>query len=145
VTIVLPLTLSILPVLMLRLDAQPLAIPLAAVREVIPLDGTHIHYVSGRPALLVRGEALPIVDLAERMGFSSRGTCSAGIVAQVGSHTVVLRVDAVIGQDEVMIKPVEGVKPRGVAGATLSGDGVLVLVLDLNELLSCPQELMEPR
>jgi two-component system chemotaxis sensor kinase CheA len=58
-----------------------------------------------------------------------------GVVATIGDRTVVLQADQVIGQDEVMIKPLEGIKPRGIAGATLSSEGVLVLVLELHELL----------
>jgi two-component system chemotaxis sensor kinase CheA len=52
-----------------------------------------------------------------------------------GDTRLILGVDEVSGQAEVMIKPLAGMKPHGVAGATLSGEGVLVLVLDLNELL----------
>ena len=46
-----------------------------------------------------------------------------------------LAVDSFVGQDEVMIKPLEGIKPKGVTGATLSGEGVVVLVLEMHEML----------
>ena len=48
---------------------------------------------------------------------------------------MILAVDSLLGQDEVMIKPLEGIKPKGVSGATLSGEGLLVLVLELRELM----------
>jgi two-component system, chemotaxis family, sensor kinase CheA len=57
------------------------------------------------------------------------------VLLGAGEQTYVIGVDGFMGQDEVMIKPLEGVKPKGVAGATLSGDGELVLLLELRELL----------
>jgi two-component system chemotaxis sensor kinase CheA len=133
VTIVLPLTLAILPVLMLRSGEQPYAMPLSAVREVIAIDSATVQSVSGRPALAIRGDVLPLVPLSRLVGEGGPG--AVGVVATIGDRTVVLQADQVIGQDEVMIKPLEGIKPRGIAGATLSSEGVLVLVLELHELL----------
>ena len=134
-TIVLPLTLAILPVLTLRVGNQPFAVPLAAVREVIAIDESRLKQVSGRPSLVLRNEALPVVSLETLIGAPSGGKGGAGIVAHLTGRELVLRADAVIGRDDVMIKPLEGVKPRGIAGATLSGDGVVILVLELEELL----------
>ena len=48
----------------------------------------------------------------------------------------ILAVDGFVGRDEVIIKPLQGVKPKGVAGATLSGDGSVVLILDMEELMA---------
>jgi len=132
-TITLPLTLAILPVLMLKLGGQPFAIPLGAVREVIEIE--RLQYVSGRPAIVVRGEVLPVVDLGAALDRGSGEVGAYGVVVNLGDTRLILGVDAVSGQAEVMIKPLAGMKPHGVAGATLSGEGVLVLVLDLSELL----------
>jgi two-component system chemotaxis sensor kinase CheA len=54
---------------------------------------------------------------------------------QTAAATVVLAVDGFIGRDDVVIKALEGIKPRGIAGATLSGEGSVVLVLDMESLL----------
>ncbi|HLU76606.1 MAG TPA: chemotaxis protein CheA [Burkholderiales bacterium] len=135
VSIVLPLTLAILPVLNLRLGMQPFAVPLAAVREIIELSDEVIEYVSGKPHILMRGEVLPFVELSHLLNRPRDGLAPLGVVATVGDRTMVLGVDGLMGQDEVMIKPLAGVKPRGVAGATISGEGSLVLVLELHELL----------
>ncbi|HEY1328110.1 MAG TPA: chemotaxis protein CheA [Casimicrobiaceae bacterium] len=134
VSIRLPLTLAILPVLMFRLQTQAYALPLSLVGEIVRIQPSQTHLVSGHPAMLVRGQALPIVDVAAMLGRRhDRG--DIGIVVHYGEHSMVLAVDSFVGQDEVVIKALEGFKPRGVAGATLASDGALVLVLDLSELL----------
>jgi two-component system chemotaxis sensor kinase CheA len=135
ITISLPLTLAILPVLMLRLEEQIYSLPLSCVREIIPIEQDKIQYVSGKPNLIVRGDVLPIVDLAVLLGRESAVVDKVGVLATSGQRTVILAVDSLLGQDEVMIKPLEGIKPKGVAGATLSGEGLLVLVLELRELM----------
>ncbi|VCU69914.1 Chemotaxis protein CheA [Pigmentiphaga humi] len=135
IVISLPLTLAILPVLMLKLVDQPYAIPLSVVREIIPLRQEEMHRVGNSQALTIRGEILPVVDLAVLLGRERAEPPSLAVVVAHGERQLVLGVDGFIGQDEVMIKPLEGIHPRGVAGATLSGDGTLVLVLEMKQLL----------
>ncbi len=135
IVISLPLTLAILPVLMLKLLDQPYAIPLSVVREIIPLRQEDIHQVGHGQALSLRGEVLPVFDLAALLGREREQPPSLAVVLAHGERQLVLGVDGFIGQDEVMIKPLEGIHPRGVAGATLSGDGTLVLVLEMKQLL----------
>jgi len=84
---------------------------------------------------VVRGEVIPLLDLATLIGRVSSDGPKVGVLALSGNQACILAVDSLVGQDEVMIKPLEGVKPRGVAGATLSGEGLLVLVLELRELI----------
>ena len=131
----LPLTLAILPVLMLDVCDQRYAIPLSSVCEVIGIDPALVKSVSGRPAMMLRGEALPLVDLAGPLARSRTVPAAVAIIARLGESLIALGADVCHGQDEVMLKPLEGFKPRGVSGATLSGDGSLVVVLDLPELL----------
>lgn len=134
-TIVLPLTLAILPVLVVRLKDQPFALPLAAVREVISLSQKAVQEVSGRPSVVIRGEVLPILRLADLLGWESDSVGEVGVLIQVAGMDFVLAADSFVGRDDVVIKPLDTFKPKGVAGATLSREGVLVLVLDLRELL----------
>jgi len=131
----LPLTLAILPVLVLSEGGQFYALPLSAVREVLDLARERVQHVAGRPALVVRGEALPLVGLASALGGQPHALPRYGAVVEWGQTRLVLGVAAVNGRDDVMVKPLGGVRPRGVAGATLAGDGQLVLVLNLNELI----------
>lgn len=134
-TIALPLTLAILPVLMLKLDHQVYALPLSSVQEIIPIDPKLVQMVNNHPTLMIRGNVLPIFDLANLVGRPRETPAQTGVVAVLGERGFVLGCDGFVGQDEVMIKPLEGVHPKGVSGATLSGDGTLVLVLEMKELL----------
>jgi len=135
ITILLPLTLAILPVLMLKLEEQIYSLPLSCVREIIPIEDDKVQHVGSRPTMVVRGEVIPLLDLATLIGRESAPTPKVGVLTISGSKACILAVDSLVGQDEVMIKPLEGVKPKGVAGATLSGEGLLVLVLELRELI----------
>lgn len=135
ITISLPLTLAILPVLMLKLEEQIYSLPLSCVREIIPIEEDKIQKVSGKPNLVVRGEVIPLLDLATLIGRPTSPGPKVGVLTLSGNKACILAVDTLVGQDEVMIKPLEGVKPKGVAGATLSGEGLLVLVLEIRELL----------
>ncbi|HEX4327210.1 MAG TPA: chemotaxis protein CheA [Burkholderiales bacterium] len=135
VTISLPLTLAILPVLMMKQGGQTFAMPLTAVREIISILPENLQHVSGQPTLVVRGEALPVMQLSDLLDRPQTGESLVGVVATSGDKAYVLAVDSFVGQDEVMIKPLEGIKPKGVTGATLSGEGVVVLVLEMHEML----------
>ena len=135
ITISLPLTLAILPVLMLKLEEQIYSLPLSCVREIIPIEEDKVQYVGGKPTMVVRGEVIPLLDLATLIGRESAPTPKVGVLTLSGNKACILAVDSLVGQDEVMIKPLDGIKPKGVAGATLSGEGLLVLVLELRELI----------
>ena len=134
-TITLPLTLAILPVLIVRLGTQPFAIPLSMVREIMPIDPQAIQQVSGRATLVVRGEVLPVRTLAGLLDWPDSTSPAFGVLMQSAETVFVLAIDGFIGRDDVVIKPLTDVKPRGIAGATLSGEGSVVLVLDMEELL----------
>ena len=135
ITISLPLTLAILPVLMLKLEEQIYSLPLSCVREIIPIEDDKVQYVGSKPTMVVRGEVIPLLDLATLIGRESAPTPKVGVLTISGNKACILAVDSLVGQDEVMIKPLDGIKPKGVAGATLSGEGLLVLVLELRELI----------
>ncbi len=135
-TITLPLTLAILPVLTVRLGAQPFAVPLSMVREIIPIAPQDVQQVSGRATLVVRDEVLPVKTLASLIGWPEQGPPAFGVLMQSAESAFVLGIDGFIGRDDVVIKPLSDIKPHGVAGATLSGDGQVVLVLDMEALLS---------
>jgi two-component system chemotaxis sensor kinase CheA len=134
-TISLPLTLAILPVLVVSLAAQPFAIPLSMVREIIRIIPKDMQRVSGRPTLVVRDEVLPVRSLAGLIGWPQNTTPAFGVLMQSADTSFILAVDGFVGRDDVVIKPLSDIKPKGIAGATLSGDGSIVLVLDMEELL----------
>ena len=134
-TISLPLTLAILPVLIVRSGEQPFAVPLSMVREIIPIDPKEIKQVSGRATMVVRDEVLAVRSLASLIGWPQTSTPAFGVLMQSSEAAFVLAIDSFVGRDDVVIKPLLDIKPKGIAGATLSGDGSVVLVLDMEELL----------
>ncbi|QNM98277.1 chemotaxis protein CheA [Chitinimonas koreensis] len=131
----LPLTLAILPVLVVRVCDQPFAVPLAMVREIIPIRPEQVQEVSGRATIVVRDEILSVRSLARMIGWEATQTPQFGVLMQSSEHSFILAIDSFIGRDDVVIKPLQNIRPRGIAGATLSGDGSVVLVLDMEDLL----------
>jgi two-component system chemotaxis sensor kinase CheA len=136
ISISLPLTLAILPVLVVKLAEQAFGIPLGMVREILTIDAGTVQSVGGRATLVVRDEVLPVQLLSGLLNWPQSGVPAYGVLLQCGASNLVLAVDGFVGRDDVVIKPLENVRPKGVAGATLSGDGSVVLVLDMEELLA---------
>jgi two-component system chemotaxis sensor kinase CheA len=134
-TISLPLTLAILPVLLLRLSDQPFAVPLSMVREIMSVTPEAQQLISGRPTMVVRGEVLPVKSLANLIGWEDSGKSEVGVLMQVGSQSFILSADGFAGHDDVVIKSLDTFRPKGVAGVTMSSEGEIVLILDIKELL----------
>lgn len=133
--ITLPLTLAILPVLQVRLGEQPFAVPLSMVREILPIRPGDVQCVSGKATMIVREEVLPIRTLASLIGWPETTVPAFGVLMQCGDNNFILAIDSFIGQADVVIKSLHDIKPKGIAGATLTGDGAIVLVLDMEQLL----------
>jgi len=131
-----PLTLAIVRVLMVRVGCRRLALPLGNVEEVFGLAEGQQGMLDGRTVAAHRGRALPLGDLAGWAGAHGEPPRQV-VVAHVGHLRVGCLVHEVIGREDVMVKPLgplfEGV--AGVAGATITGDGRLALVLDPATLL----------
>ena len=133
----LPLTLAILPVLILRLGDQSFAVPLSMVREILSVSQGQIHHVSGRATMVVRGEVLPVLPLQQLIGWEvSDKAPEVGVLMQFGSNSFILSADGFAGHDDVVIKSLDTFRPKGVAGVTMSSEGDIVLILDIKELLS---------
>ena len=132
----LPLTLAILPVLLVLLGDQPFALPLSMVREILPIDRERIQEVGGKETLVVRGEVLPVVTLARLLGWPVEQPPEYGVFMQTAERSFILGVDSFAGRDDAVIKSLEDFKPKGVAGVTTLSNGQIVLILDMKELLS---------
>ncbi|WP_024328899.1 chemotaxis protein CheA [Thioalkalivibrio sp. ALR17-21] len=137
----LPLTLAILPALMVILGERRFAIPLAAVSEILDLDLTQTHYVDEQEVIVVRNQTLPIHYLSRwaKPGVEPEPRENAHVVVvHAADRKVGLVVDGLVGQEEVVIKPLgqnlQGVK--GLAGATITGDGGIALILDVSDLVT---------
>ena len=144
ITIKLPLTLAILPTLMVILGQQPFALPLASVVEIFNLDLSRTNTVDGQLTIRVRNRALPLFYL--RSWLISGAMSQAGddqerqghvVVVNVGGVQVGLVVDFLVGQEEVVIKPLGALLQglEGMAGATITGDGKIALILDVPGLM----------
>lgn len=135
-TISLPLTLAILPVLILRLGEQSFAVPLSMVREILSITPDQLQRVSGRATMVVRGEVLPVLPLAQLIGWEQSVNPEVGVLMQFGNNSFILSADGFAGHDDVVIKSLDTFRPKGVAGVTMSSEGDIVLILDIKELLS---------
>jgi two-component system chemotaxis sensor kinase CheA len=135
-SISLPLTLAILPVLVLRLADQSFAVPLSMVREILPVTPQELQQVSGKATMVVRGEVLPVLPLAQLIGWGTSENSEVGVLMQFGNNSFILTADGFVGHEDVVIKSLDTFRPKGVAGVTMSSEGDIVLILDIKELLS---------
>ena len=131
----LPLTLAILPVLLVLLADQPFALPLSMVREILPIDHDRMQEVGGKETLVVRGEILPVIALARLLGWPQVQRPEYGVLMQAAERSFILAVDMFAGRDDAVIKALDDFRPRGVAGVTTLSNGQIVLILDMKELL----------
>jgi len=137
-TIRVPLTLAILPTLLVELEGDVYALPLVRVVEVLAANPGRALLIDGQPMLDLRQQPMPLVSLRTWLGLPeaplSTQTC---VVLQSGEQRYCLAVDRVRGREEVVIKAL----PRtlrglpGYAGASLVGDGRMALILDVDGLL----------
>lgn len=142
ITIKLPLTLAILPTLMVVLGQQPFALPLASVVEIFNLDLKRTNVVDGQQTIRVRERALPLFYLRQWLTPGTPLTDEERrrghvVIVNVGNIQVGLVVDHLIGQEEVVIKPLGALLQglEGMAGATITGDGKIALIVDVPGLM----------
>ncbi len=131
----LPLTLAILPVLLVRLGEQPFAVPLSMVREILPIDPGEVQEVGGRATMVVRGEVLPILPLSGLLGWPQEATPEYGVLMQTAELSFILAIDSFAGREDAVIKSLDDFRPKGVAGVTTLSNGQIVLILDMKEVL----------
>ncbi|MEO9273534.1 chemotaxis protein CheA [Marinomonas sp. 5E14-1] len=136
-----PLTLAIMPTLMVTLADQAFAFPLVSVNEIFHLDLKKTNIVDGQQVVVIRGKTLPIFHLKSWLvkgsGKDDLPSEAHVVVVQVGINEVGFVVDQLVGQEEVVIKPLGKMLQgtAGVAGATITGDGRIALILDVPSML----------
>ena len=132
IRLLLPLALALLEVLLVRRGQAVFGVPLSAVEEVIPVTGTLM--LEGRPALNVRGQALPVADVAELLGAVAPplGEQPPALVISAGGRRAVAVCDAVLGEHEALVKSLgplfEGTE--GYLGSAILGDGRVALLVE---------------
>jgi two-component system chemotaxis sensor kinase CheA len=142
ITIKVPLTLAILPTLMVGVANQPFALPLGSVNEIFHLDLSKTNTVDGQLTIIVREKSIPLFYLQDWLcpnetRDASNNSLGHVVIVQLGSQRVGFVVDALIGQEEVVIKPLDALLQGtpGMAGATITSDGHIALILDVPNLL----------
>ncbi len=135
----LPLTLAIIKALLVVADGETLAIPIQAVRENIQVEHSQIKTVQQHSVIMLRNEVLPLYDLAECLGFEPLKVDGPlpVIVVEIRGQKVGFVVEDLIGQQEIVIKSIRGILNdiRGIAGATVLGNGTIALIIDNSTLI----------
>lgn len=140
IVIKVPLTLAIMPTLMVMLGNQAFAFPLVNVNEIFHLDLSRTNVVDGQEVVIVRDKALPLFYL-KRWLVGSAAHVEQGeghvVILTVGSQRIGFVVDQLVGQEEVVIKPLGKMLQGtpGMSGATITGDGRIALILDVPSML----------
>nr|WP_075518839.1 chemotaxis protein CheA [Moritella viscosa]SHO05817.1 Chemotaxis protein cheA [Moritella viscosa] len=140
-----PLTLAILPTLMVEVGKQIFALPLTSVNEIFHLDLRKTHVVDNQLTIIVREKAIPLFYLHDWLTkmdpqATTRNNRGLGhvVIVQLGIKQVGFVVDSLIGQEEVVIKALDNLLQGtpGMAGATITSDGGIALILDIPSLLN---------
>jgi two-component system chemotaxis sensor kinase CheA len=133
-----PLTLAIIPALLVEVSGELFAVPLMAVLESVKIRASDIHQVDGREVVQLRGNVLPIKRLSRVLGLAPKEQKSHYLVVLGRAEKKLgLLVDRLRGQQEVVIKALDDYlgETAGVAGATILGDGRVVLIVDTAKIL----------
>jgi two-component system chemotaxis sensor kinase CheA len=137
--ITLPLTLAIVPSLLVRVQHSTFAVPMVMVSETVRLEQSELKSIRQKPVILLRGSVLPLIHLSDVFHFAP---CEEEkrhffvVVIQLGKDRFGLIVDSLIGEEEVVVKPLGsfvGDIP-GVSSATILGNGEVALIVDIFNL-----------
>ena len=140
IVIKVPLTLAIMPTLMVMLGNQAFAFPLVSVNEIFHLDLSRTNVVDGQEVVIVRDKALPLFYLKRWLvpgAHDSEQREGHVVILSVGTQRIGFVVDQLVGQEEVVIKPLGKMLQGtpGMSGATITGDGRIALILDVPSML----------
>lgn len=138
-TIKLPLTLAIMRALIVKSDNELFAIPLNMVTELVKLKEGLIKTVDKNEVLVLRNTVIPLMDLQKTFSRNTeKREGGYAVICNIGEKAMGIKVHSVVGQEEVVIKPLgEFLKNiKGISGATIRGDGKVILILDIPSAIS---------
>lgn len=156
VTIRIPLTLAIMPAMMVEVGKELYALPLSNIHEIVSPESDELYTVRGQLVMRLRDEVLPLIDLRAHLSSDISGSIESkprttkdgvigtfAVVAASGERRAGLLVDGLIGQQEVVIKPLDDLFDRNMAvsGATVREDGGVSLIVDVGQMLSVVREV----
>jgi two-component system chemotaxis sensor kinase CheA len=142
VTLRLPLTMAILPVLSVKVGREIYGLPMRTVIETLRVESGQIHTVEGCEAIHVRGKTIPLIRLSEALCVAdvkeNDKVCRKLVIVGLGTRRVAFLVDDLVGAEATVIKPLDALsrKSIGIAGATVGGDGLVRLLLDPASLVA---------
>jgi two-component system chemotaxis sensor kinase CheA len=140
----LPLTLAIISALLVEVAGQPFALPLTSVVESLRFTPEEVHSMSGQDTLRIRDRIVPLLRLDRLFGLQSDGRRGRyAVVLGRGEKRLAVAVERLKGEQEVVIKGLDPSVSRSafaVAGATIMGDGSVVLILDVAALFGGRRE-----
>jgi chemotaxis protein CheY-P-specific phosphatase CheC/chemotaxis signal transduction protein/two-component sensor histidine kinase len=142
VTISLPLTMAIIPAVLVEAAGATLAIPLSSVREIVKLTGDNLHTIGGQGVLRLREEILSLVSLdgaLELSGDMSGRSCQPGspvVIVENDGRRIGLGVDRILHTSEIVIKSLSRHfrEIEGLIGASILGSGKIALIVDVEAL-----------
>ena len=140
ITIRLPLTLAIIQTLMIQLGKETYAIPASYVEQLVNVKRSDVHFIHKQEVLSLRGEIVPLLrlqDILDTPGALNPQMDELDVVIlKVGERMVGCIIDSFLGQKDVVIKSLGGFlgSIKGIAGATILGDGKVALILDIREV-----------
>jgi two-component system chemotaxis sensor kinase CheA len=139
--IILPLTLAIVPTLLVQVGMIKFAIPLGAITQTLRIPVDTIKTVNQKPVITLRGSVLPVAHLGEIFNFSSQSSHADHVyvvVVRWGKANLGIIVDKLIGEQELVVKSLSSLlgDTPGIASAAILGDGQVSLIVDVKGLFS---------
>lgn len=141
IQIKLPLTLAIISGMIVRVDEEQFVIPLNSVIEVIRVHSENIYSINNKPVIKLRDRIIPLVSLREsflnQTQQDKNKVWQYVVIVGLAERQIGIEVDELLGQKEIVIKSLGNFIGRvtGIAGSTIMGDGRIILILDINELI----------
>lgn len=141
----LPLTLAIIKAMLVQVEKEVFAVPLISIRETIKIEQSEIKVLQSFEVVKVREEIIPIIRLNKELGISVQEETERTadnrlslVIVEFGKKALGLVVSQVLGEQDIAVKPLGALikKTKGIAGATILGDGRVALILDIMSLKS---------
>ncbi len=138
----LPLTLAIIPGMMVKVKSETVIIPINSVIEAFRVHIEDIHTINGREAIKRRNNVIPLIGIEDllygNVQRDDKRIWQYVVVVGLAEKRFGIKVDELLGQKEVVIKSLGGYlgNINGIAGSTIMGDGTVVMIIDINELIN---------
>lgn len=137
--VTLPLTLAIVPTLLVQIGKSTLAIPLVTVLETLRISTEDIQTVNSKPVIRLRDKVLQLLEMGEAFGLQSMRSEQGYryvVVVGMGKQQMGLAVDRLLGQEEVVVKSLGSIigEVVGISSAAILGDGSVILIVDVQDL-----------